>query len=475
MEPNIQASPPTVNPPPEGYNTQPIPNFEQSNNNRRLKPFLPVIVLLLLMVIGVGVAAFTSNSSNAPDKSAQEVFDGFVQASMDVNSLEWDLNFETALVSFNSQLKADYTDPANVLFESTVSTTASFFVSADISQSYLDTGEKEFTRINQFDIPQLDDELSSELLLDTFSALKDQWIYVNDPELPDEIAQSLASIDGGFSDASGTVLGEFIFHDFSDQQESELLEFLSTNEVYSYTGDPASEIINNEQTYRYSLQINEQNLTGYNQKVAEILGIDDQIPEIPSNATYQLWLAVSDSLPRQVRISYSDQSFGTVDSQLTYSNFNKTFEFDAPKDVLSSDQVIKIFDDITQSANNDDSIQLGSSGNTSQQLSNDSERRFDVNAIHAQLEAFFAKEGFYPSATNLSDGEWITTNLPGLDIESLIDPSGDGYAYEVSPAGCDNVTTNCVSYGIYADLEDDGRGANDEDGDVDDYAKLSLN
>lgn len=105
----------------------------------------------------------------------------------------------------------------------------------------------------------------------------------------------------------------------------------------------------------------------------------------------------------------------------------------------------------------------------------DTERRTDVNAIHAQVEAYHADNGFYPTTANIASTSWVGTNLPGLDAEAQVDPTSGGYAYAAAPSGCDNSTTNCATYTLSADLEDDGRGASDSDSDTADYQKNSLN
>ena len=110
-----------------------------------------------------------------------------------------------------------------------------------------------------------------------------------------------------------------------------------------------------------------------------------------------------------------------------------------------------------------------------QSRARDTERKTDVNAIHAQVEAYQADNGFYPTTANMGDSSWIDTNLPGLDSEALNDPSGGGYAFAASPSGCDNSTTNCDTYTLSADLEEDGRGSSDSDSDTADYSKNSLN
>lgn len=104
----------------------------------------------------------------------------------------------------------------------------------------------------------------------------------------------------------------------------------------------------------------------------------------------------------------------------------------------------------------------------------DTERKTDVNAIHAQVEAYHADNGFYPTTANMADTAWVGSNLSGLDSEALNDPSSGGYAYAANTATCNNTTELCSSYTLSADLEEDGRDTADSDGTAD-YTKNSLN
>lgn len=104
-----------------------------------------------------------------------------------------------------------------------------------------------------------------------------------------------------------------------------------------------------------------------------------------------------------------------------------------------------------------------------QRRARDSERTTDINAIHGQVEAYYATNGYYPTLTQLQTDSFITASLPGLDVEAARDPQGSGgndiqgavaeddYAYVVSPANCDNgANGNCTGYVLTATLENGG-------------------
>lgn len=117
-----------------------------------------------------------------------------------------------------------------------------------------------------------------------------------------------------------------------------------------------------------------------------------------------------------------------------------------------------------------------------QQKARDSERKTDINGLHAQVEAYYAQNGFYPTADDMNDaatGGFRETELRGLDAEAFKAPGGTAttfaatasttqYAYVATGAAadCDNSTpTNpCTGYTLSADLE----------GETDNYTKSSL-
>lgn len=110
-----------------------------------------------------------------------------------------------------------------------------------------------------------------------------------------------------------------------------------------------------------------------------------------------------------------------------------------------------------------------------QQRARNSERQTDINSVSSQLEAYFAKNSGYPSATDLNTGAWRTGNEIKLgDADKAIDdPSGGAdavlataaptavgrYSYIPTPASCVSPTiadgsastgTFCTGYTLTA-------------------------
>lgn len=111
----------------------------------------------------------------------------------------------------------------------------------------------------------------------------------------------------------------------------------------------------------------------------------------------------------------------------------------------------------------------------------DSKRQSDLRSIQSALEQYYADQLFYP--TESVDGKGLDNQLgktppqsftnavgnPSLSIGTKVymnvlpeDPvykQGSGrYYYWADPSGCDNSTTKCTSYCLYAKLENSNPG-----------------
>lgn len=122
-----------------------------------------------------------------------------------------------------------------------------------------------------------------------------------------------------------------------------------------------------------------------------------------------------------------------------------------------------------------------------QQKARDTERETDVKAMHAQVEAFWAQKGYYPSLTDMNNRTattgFVAINLKGLDAGAFADPKGatpfnlvaapvaSSYAYAVTNSAgttCEADDTTCSKYTLTATLEGTLNGNPT-------YVKTSLN
>lgn len=92
------------------------------------------------------------------------------------------------------------------------------------------------------------------------------------------------------------------------------------------------------------------------------------------------------------------------------------------------------------------------------------ERETRISKIHGQLEFYHGRNGFYPTLQNLNDSNWRSQNLPELEAINLQDPKSsevvlvaspeaNAFAYQVTPADCNNKKIDCKEYKLTATLE----------------------
>lgn len=102
------------------------------------------------------------------------------------------------------------------------------------------------------------------------------------------------------------------------------------------------------------------------------------------------------------------------------------------------------------------------SSSSASNTARDTERKSDINAIHAQLEAYYNEKGSYPTLADMNDSSWRSVNMPSLEAATLQDPQGtssrlvgyatSAYSYsyttysDTSSLTCDNITASCAHY-----------------------------
>ena len=109
-------------------------------------------------------------------------------------------------------------------------------------------------------------------------------------------------------------------------------------------------------------------------------------------------------------------------------------------------------------------ISVGSNLSSSQANGRDTVRKNDINSIYQKLEEHYNEYGDYPTEEELTND--IEVQLPGLDIEAVIDPNdvriNQGGDYKYEPTGCTAI--GCATYTLSSVLEN---------GEI--YSKTSLN
>jgi hypothetical protein len=113
------------------------------------------------------------------------------------------------------------------------------------------------------------------------------------------------------------------------------------------------------------------------------------------------------------------------------------------------------------------SNQTNSADGSINEQAQDTERKTDMNALQAHIEAYYANTGYYPTLEEINDASWRSTNMRGLDPDALKDPVGNvgvlvatptsgRYAYKVgadaSLSACQADT--CLYYKLTTVLHD---------------------
>lgn len=80
----------------------------------------------------------------------------------------------------------------------------------------------------------------------------------------------------------------------------------------------------------------------------------------------------------------------------------------------------------------------------------DGGRKGDLVKIQSALELYRSDESYYPPTLGL-----LSSSSPRYIQAVPTDPSGTVYGYTVSPSGCNNTTSFCTSYILWACLEYD--------------------
>ena len=87
-----------------------------------------------------------------------------------------------------------------------------------------------------------------------------------------------------------------------------------------------------------------------------------------------------------------------------------------------------------------------------QQSARNTQRQTDIKAVASHLETYYAKNSFYPTATDMNNATFISSELKGLDKESTRDPKAGTAASDYQFNAGDATS---LKYG-YKSTKDDG-------------------
>lgn len=263
-----------------------------------------------------------------------------------------------------------------------------------------------------------------------------------------------------------------LFVEMSKEDQDLLFKQYKENSFAKITGSK-KDSVNGKAATQYSLDIDSEKINKYFsslgglstfKKLQECQGNKgskentEKINELTKDNAkneYDIWVDKSSGMISKMQIkSNEDGKEIVVQMDLDYGKADISTPENA-KSIQSVVQEIMQIPEVAELLEN-----LGAS-NGSPLAAQDTERQTDIRAIHGQLEAFAAQNGFYPSLANLNDLTWISTTFKGLDKEALKDPRGgqyklvstpsaNNYAYAATPSGCNE----CEGYKLTAMLSD---------------------
>ena len=302
--------------------------------------------------------------------------------------------------------------------------------------------------------------------LSELSSVSGKWVQAQkDGQSPGVDTYSALSYTGSYS---WSFFGYFINGNFESDQKKEFTDFLLENEVYDYNADRVkTRTVDGKKQLVYDVDVSEEDLKEFNKQVAKSIDVDERKVEenyVLSSSDIKIDFYIDPKQKRVTKVKINDSG---ISMEVKFTGFNSTTVPPAPKPEVSYEDYVKLIDQQYDGLDDE-------SGSPA-----DIERKTDINALHGQIEAYYAQYGSYPALAEVNNAAWRAVNMKGLDPSALQDPAGTvqqlaavpsavQYGYAVfqddGVTACTTDAGDCVVYTLNADLTN---------GDT--YTKQSLN
>jgi hypothetical protein len=479
VTPEPQAAPPEPAAPAgpvQPLNITPLPSEPAKNKSRLFKPskkLLIPIAAVLLLAGGSAAAFYGYVIPNKPNNVLAKSIDNSLGQHQFTaqGTLDYTSGGVSGKLEYTAAVNED-SHAADIKLNTTISgVTVPLEALSAKGNYYFKVGDLSSVEgiVNGFlgggspDIKTLEDKINK--------SIANQWISVDSTLVKEAKLSCLSDFPGSFS-----------------QSDIDSIKTAYKNSPFVTISSHSADTVNGQKATKFILKIDDNNLSrvnlggsSYFKKFIDCIKQSSPSAKLDlssfkdnDSTPVTLWV---DSASKRI-VKYSSQSTaqdkqkgvaGDITGTITYGAVNISPPAGA-KPVIDLLDSLDLGNLITSNDVNNFS-DLGTSP-----AAKDTERKTDILALQGQLEAYNATNGYYPTLASLNDPAWRTKNMPGLDIEALKDPAGTSsilssqsaknvYAYQVTPATCDNGTHgNCNSYVLTATLDAGGT-----------YVKQSLN
>ena len=452
MPPNPEPTPPVQpsNPEPSALPSaiapiEPEPELEQVKIKKQRKPLREQArwklfgkitgALALVIILAAGGFWFFEHHTKAADPST--VLRDALRQAMTTKQV----SIETTSGPNDQTTNFDFTTPTDL----TTSSTATVAINgSNFELKGYGSLKDSYFSYSKFPLA-IDSKLSS--------PLTNAWIHVRTKGAE---PAGVSGVIYQVADPHYQLIGPVVFGNFTPAERDALLKFIADNTIYSFDGKQGGrDVINGHHVLTYQVTLNTGSLLVLNQNAALSEGIDPNdiqaaIDHLTTLRGAQLTLAIDSSKHQLIRLTATKSGQTTT---YDYSNFGSAQIGNEPQTQATWEGFSPYQLQIEQQA----AARQSAAGL-------DASRQADLKAVHKYLATFYSNNNFYPLIVELSNQGWVQGSIKGADPDIFRDPmsssvilaaqpTANAYAYQTTPAGCDNTPLNpCLHYTITATL-----------------------
>lgn len=481
------------NPQIQSFNSQ---NYNPRKKRKKLIKLMSIVLAIFILAGGVGAYAYTTMMNNKPEKVLADALSNSMKDLLDrkpakaIGKLTYEfkgddnskvtLDYQSKTANDNSSneatMRIEY-DKVDVTVKGAV-----MVFTADQEVYFKFDDLKNSVKQLASSVPDYEPMVAS--LDPLLTKLDGRWIRVDKKALTElGMSKSEQEIDK-CSDA-------FTKLRISDQDKKQVKDIFLANQFAIASEKLSKENIDGESSYHYKLDLNEKASVNFAkeiiklesfktvQKACEIKqeDLDRELKSIEDTAkeqkkgdqpqpVFELWVGSKTRRPTKVKVTMDDKEL-TMELIANIKIDAKDVSVEKPKDSTSIMELKQEIEELLGTSLGSTSTSPGNDNSTVGIRGRDTERQTDIKALHGQLEAYYAQNGFYPTLDQMNDRAtkgFVTTELKGLDLSAFKDPKSGSdilvnspktgeYAYVVLPSGCDNKGTDCDTYELTATLE----------------------